>query len=145
MSEEISATKKEQAEMFRQYLTAEGYLPSIDEDGDVVFKSEGTTFLVLPDERDSEFFRMAVPNFWSIEGEDERELVNAACLEVTKTMKVAKVFPVGNDTWAAVEMFASPIQSVQDVFKKCIRSLHHAMYAFRKQMHQMQGKEGDTD
>jgi hypothetical protein len=145
MSEEISAGKRQQAEMFRQFLTAEGYLPTIDEDGDVVFKSEGTTFLVLPDERDSEFFRLAVPNFWSIDDEEERERVMVACVDVTKAIKVAKVFPVENDTWATVEMFVSPIQSVQDVFKKCVRSLHHAMHAFHKEMRGMQVKDGGRE
>ncbi len=145
MSEEISAVKRQQAEMFRQYLSDEGYLPRIDEDGDVIFKSEGTTFLVLPDEQDSEFFRIAVPNFWSIEDEDERERVKVACLEITKSLRVVKLFPVRDDTWAAVEMFVSPIQSVQDVFWKCVRSLHHAVQAFRKQMRQLQEKAGETD
>jgi hypothetical protein len=145
MSDEISAVKKQQAEMFQQYLTAEGYLPTIDEDGDVMFKSEGTTFLIIPDEQDGEFFRLALPNFWSIDDEDERERGKIACLEVAKSLKVVKLFPVGDDTWATVEMFVSPIQSVMDVFWKCVRSLHHAKNAFGKQMRQLQMKEGESE
>jgi hypothetical protein len=150
MSDELSALKKQRAEMFRQYLTAEGYLPTIDEDGDVLFKSEGLSFLIIPDEQDGEFFRLALPNFWSIDDEDERERVKIACLEVAKSLKVVKLYPVGDDTWAAVEMFVSPIQSAMDVFWKCLRSLHHAKHAFGKQMQllqmqKLQMKEGESE
>ena len=145
MSDQPSPVKQRYAEMFRQYLMTEGYRPTVDEDGDVVFKSEGATFLIILDEKDSEFFRLAAPNFWSIEDEEEREQVKAACLEVTKAIKVAKVFPVRDNTWATIEMFVSPIQSVQDVFGKCLRGLHHAMNAFRKEMHSLQGKAGDFE
>lgn len=145
MSDERPELKARQAEIFLQFLRAEGYLPSLDDDGDIVFKSEGTTFLLLVDGKDSEFFRLAIPNFWSIDNEDERERVKAACLEVTRAVKVVKVFPVENDTWATVEMFVSPIQSVQDVFKRCLRCLHHAIQAFHKEMRGLQLNDEDRE
>lgn len=145
MSDERPELKAKQAEIFLQFLRAEGYLPSLDDDGDIVFKSEGTTFLLLVDGKDSEFFRLAIPNFWSIDDEDEREQVKSACLEVTRAVKVVKVFPVENDTWATIEMFVSPIQSVQDVFKRCLRCLHHAMQAFHKEMRGLQLNDDDRD
>lgn len=145
MNDGISQQKREQTELFQQFLVAEGYLPTIDEDGDVVFKSEGMTFLLLLDERDSEFFSLAIPNFWSIDDEGEREQVKTACMEVTKSTKVVKVFPVRDDTWASIEMYASPIQSVQDVFKKCLRNLNYAVAAFHREMRSLKRQESGSD
>lgn len=145
MSEESSSRKLKQAEVFHQFLLAEGYLPTIDEDGDLLFKFEGTTFLWIVDGNDSDFFRLVIPNFWSIGSEEERSRVKTACLEVMKTIKVVKILPMENDTWAAIEMFVSPIQSVQDVFKRCLRCLQHSIQAFHKEMQDLQLKDDEAD
>jgi hypothetical protein len=126
-------------------LRAEGYLPALDDDADIVFNSEGPTFLLLVDGKDSEFFRLTIPNFLSIDDEDKRERVRSACLEVTRAVKVVKVFPVENDTRATVEMFVSPILSAPDVFRRCLRCLHYAMQAFHKEMRGLQLNDEDRD
>jgi hypothetical protein len=53
---------------------------------------------------------------------------------VNKSVKVAKVCIVNDNVWASVEMFASPIQSVHDVFLRCITVLNLAVAEFRREM-----------
>ena len=119
---------------FEQLLKEEGYLPRIDEDGDLVFKSEGKTLFIPADSNDEEFIRISLPNFWSIDSDEEREAVAMACCKVNKSVKVAKVIIVGDTVWASVEMFASPIQSIHDVFLRCITVLNLAVAEFRREM-----------
>ncbi len=80
----------------------------IDEDGDVAFKCEGRTHVILIDPDDDTFFNLALPCFWSIESEQERAKVAQVAQFATAQTKVAKVYPTKDNTIAAVEMFCSP-------------------------------------
>ena len=62
-----------------QLLKEEGYLPKIDDDGDLVFKSEGKFLCIFADSNDQEFVRISLPNFWSIDSEPEREVAMKVC------------------------------------------------------------------
>ena len=127
-------TKQERAEMYRQYLAEEGYSPKIDDDGDVFFKFEGRGHVILVSEKDEEFFSLARPNFWSIESDAERAKVVDAALYATKETKVAKVFPVRDNTWATIEMFFCPPESFKGVFRRSLLALQAAIENFRKKM-----------
>jgi hypothetical protein len=127
-------TKQERAEMYREYLTEEGYAPKIDDDGDVVFKFEGRGYFLAVDEEDEAFFRLVFPNFWSIESDYEREKVASAALRATAMTKVAKVFPVRDDTWASIEMFCSPPEVFKTVFRRSLTALQAGVENFREAM-----------
>lgn len=122
--------------MYRQFLAEEGYVPQIDDDGDVLFKFEGANYFIAVDEDDDQFFRVVLPNFWPIESEEERELVAAAALLATMNVKATKVFPVGDDTWASIEMFCSPPEAFKPVFLRCLRAIQAAVSNFRDAMQQ---------
>ena len=119
---------------FEQLLKEEGYLPKIDEDGDLVFKSEGKTMFIPADSNDEEFLRISLPSFWSIDSDEERQVAAMVCCKVNKTVKVAKVCIINDSVWVSVELFASPIQSVHDVFLRCISVLNLAAAEFRNEM-----------
>jgi hypothetical protein len=129
-------TKQELAEMYRSYLADQGYAPKIDDDGDVIFKCEGRVYFIDVAEKDETFFRLIFPNFWSIESEAERQKVSQAALHATVQTKVAKVFPVGDNTWASIEMFCSPPEAFQPVFRRCLRALQASVENFREKMHE---------
>jgi len=126
-------TEHERAEMYREFLAEEGYVPRLDEDGDVVFKCEGMTFIIVTEE-DEQYFRMVCPNFWSIDSEEELDRVAHAACEVTSRIKVAKVYPVEGNTWAAVEMYCSPPEAVLPVLRRAISTLRHVINAFQSAM-----------
>ncbi|HEY8348147.1 MAG TPA: hypothetical protein VIL07_12900 [Symbiobacteriaceae bacterium] len=123
------------ADMYFDYLKEEGYLPRYDEDGDIVFKAEGVTYLLFASEDDPEYFRLALPAFWRIDDEQERQRVLAAAAQVNAELKVIKIYPVGNNTWASVELlFASPEQ-FKPIFKRALRILRHGAGRFTEIMH----------
>ncbi|MFO1495465.1 MAG: hypothetical protein U1F26_12510 [Lysobacterales bacterium] len=128
-------TREERVAMYMNFLQEEGFMPRVDDDGDVAFKFEGGNYCILVDEHDQEFFRLIFPGFWSIESEEERIKVNYAALQATADTKVAKVFPVRNNTWATIEMFCMPPENFRTVFMRSLRALRSAVDTFRKQMH----------
>ncbi len=129
-------TKQERAEMYRKYLTEEGYAPKIDDDGDVTFKYEGRYYFIAVDQNDEEFFQLVFPNFWPIESDAERDKVAKVALQATAKTKVAKVFPVHDNTWALIEMFCSPPEVFKAVFRRSLSALQASVEHFRQGMHE---------
>ena len=134
----VTMTKPEQAEMYKNYLAEEGYLPKIDSDGDVAFKCEGRTYVIIIDPDDDTFFHLSLPCFWSIASESERARVEQAALYATSRTKVAKVYQVKDNTVAAVEMFCSPPETFKTVFPKALRALQSCVLSFRSKMSEEQ-------
>jgi len=126
--------KEELAALYRDFLDGEGYRPQIDGDGDVAFKHEGGNYVIIIDDDDDEFFRLVYPGFWEIENEPERAKVAQAALHATAQTKVAKVFPVRDNTWASIEMFCSPPETVKTVFRRCLSALRAGVEKFKTAM-----------
>lgn len=122
------------AELFMSYLREEGYVPKLDDDGDIVFKAEGLTLIVFAAEDDQEYFRIVVPNFWSIDNEEERARATHAANRVTAQMKVGKIQLVNDNVWSSVELLIDPIENFDRVFKRSLRILTAAMGEFREAM-----------
>jgi len=129
-----ATSKAERVRIFQEFLRKEGYVPEIDSDGDIVFKREGRTYLIFLSDKDDEFFRIAFPGFWKIESEEERARVERAALRATANTKVAKVFPVGENTWATIELFCESIEAAKPVFARSMNALQHAVSEFVKEM-----------
>lgn len=120
--------------MFASFLREEGYVPRLDNDGDVVFKYQGLTFVLFASENDQEFFRMGLPNFWRIESEDERQQALAAAAVVNAKLKVVKIFPVKDNLWASAEMFIDPIESFTKIFDRTLQLLRTSVFEFKAVM-----------
>ena len=127
-------SKAERIQNFEAFLKEEGYAPILDADGDLVFKCEGRTYLILLEDNDEEFFRIVFPNFWRIESPAEREAVQRAALQATAETKVAKVYPLGDNTWATIEMFCPTVEEAKPVFERSMNALHAAVALFVEEM-----------
>lgn len=117
-------------EMYLQFLKEEGYVPRTDDDGDIIFKVEGGSYLLFAAEDDQEFFRLAFPFFWEIESEEERQRALVAASRVTADMKLAKVYLVEDNVWASVEMLIDPIENFKPVFRRSLDILRHSVHEF---------------
>jgi hypothetical protein len=122
------------AENYMQYLKSEGYVPTIDEDGDVRFKFEGKLYFLSIEEEDETFFKLVFPMFWTIDSEEERARVCDACVHASRQTKVAKVFTVLDNTWAAVELFLPSVDDMPKVFPRSMRALRSAVEEFAGRM-----------
>jgi hypothetical protein len=127
-------SKAERAQMYLEYLRSEGYVPSIDGDGDVVFKYEGRTYYIIVSETDPEYFKLLFPNFWSLESPEEKVKAERSALIATLETKVAKVSPVRENVVATIEMFCSPPESFKNVFPRSISALRSAVQTFVEKM-----------
>ncbi len=122
-------------EVIRQFLATEGYVPTIDEDGDIVFKMEGGNFIVMLSEDDPEYYRIAFPGFYDVpESDTARALMLIACTSVTGKVKCAKVYPVGDTLWAKVEVFMPNVESLLPVLVRYARACRTAARYFYEQI-----------
>ncbi len=121
--------------VYLEWLTAEGYRPEIDEDGDVRFKSEGFLMFVMSS-TDPTYLQLLLPNFWSIDDASERAAAHVSANEVNRNLKVAKVFQneAADDVSATVEMFVSDPREAIPHLARCLRVLATAVAMFRRGM-----------
>ncbi|MDR2144693.1 MAG: YbjN domain-containing protein [Treponema sp.] len=85
-------SKSQLQQMYVSYLTEQGYQPSIDSDGDIIFKVEGGTYYIAVDEDDLQSFRIVFPNFWEIESPSEKVQVRDVANYINRTTKVVKLW-----------------------------------------------------
>ena len=129
---EVNMDKKK----IQAVLAEEGYRPQWIEDRILIFKHEGDTYVVETDDDDALFLRIILPNFWSIESEEEYARVIAACEKATRKIKVAKIFTSqeGKTTWASIEMFIPSVDVFPLILNRCMSALTAALKVFLEAM-----------
>jgi hypothetical protein len=138
-----SGNAKKGAERYLEFLAEEGYRPRIDANGNVAFKCEGRSYVIMIDEKDEMFFYLVYRDFWPIESDEELVRVMDAALAVIADTKVVKLFPMGDtNTWAAIELFCYPPETFTAVFERCLKALRDAVEKFVAKM-QEQPKQTD--
>lgn len=116
------------------YLKEEGFTPKVDDDGDIIFKREGLTYILFVNEDDEEFVRIDLPNVWEIESLGERQMVLAAAAEVNRQVKVAKVVPMGDNVWVSAQLLVDPIENVSKILPRTMNVLSLAVREFSDAM-----------
>ncbi|EMI55715.1 hypothetical protein [Rhodopirellula sallentina] len=130
----VTWTEESLQQSYINFLKQEGYSPRVDEDGDVAFKFEGRTYYLLVSAEDPNLMRLAYPNFWSIENEEERLRAQVAALKATKDTKVAKVFLTEKNTWGIVSLFLADPEAFHPVFPRCLSALRLSVNTFADTM-----------
>lgn len=74
-----------------KYLDARDYSPEFDSDGDIIFKHDDNTFVVIFDRDDDEYFRIIYPNAFTLDSEAEWRSTFLPAVKVNYTTKGAKV------------------------------------------------------
>ncbi len=115
---------------FLDYLIREGFRPGLMADGDIVFHFEGREYFLQWGEGDPELVRIALVNFRPIENEDDGRVVTAAAQEVTRRIKVVKMYVAGDDTWCLVELFLANPEQLTDVFGRALSAMRSALATF---------------
>ena len=111
------------------FLKAEGYVPSIDDDGDINFKKEGDLYYVLLDEKETSPFYLTftlgrkMPEDYDM----NKAKILAFEIEEFKGIKM-KLFKTGIQT--RTEMFFQNINHFNDVFKRSSEIMLWAMNEF---------------
>jgi hypothetical protein len=138
------ASNKDKAalqKMYIDFLKEEGYQPSVDDDGDVVFKSEGKTLFINVLEDDPAYFRLVLANIWPIESENERGQVYIATDFSNAKAKVTKSYVVRDNVWVGIELFLPKPEDFKGVFKRSMSALNNGVAQFVSKMREQQGTD----
>jgi hypothetical protein len=131
---QTTKSKKSLQRMYNSYLTENGYNPRVDSDGDILFTYEGRSYYIFVNENDAEFFRLVLPNIWSIESESERRKVLAAVDEASRKTKVAKAYTMNDNVWISVEAYIPEPENFQHTFRRSLRAMDSARQTFTEYM-----------
>ena len=120
-------------------LQEEGYgNVRTDEDGQLVFQLDGSTYLFSLDNNDPGYIRLLFPNFWSIDSDDERARAMVACNQVTLDCKCASV-SIGSDSVTAEVQLLLPTGGTLDgtYVRRILSMISTAVSYFMEQMSRM--------
>jgi hypothetical protein len=123
-------------EFYKDFLSEEGFRPSIDEDGDVIFKFEGGTYWIRVDENDRDFFQVQYFFGYEIESQEEFHRATAACMDITRQTKVVKIMALEKHSsfLASAEAFYASPEDVKKVFPRILSCIQGGINSFLKAM-----------
>ena len=127
-------TKATLQRLYIDYLTSEGYRPTLDSDGDVTFKRQGGSYFIGVAADDLNFFRVVFPNFWPIESAAERSKVLVAADFSNAKSKVCKVYTTRNNVWAVIELYVASPADFEKVFPRAMSGLDNGVANFARKM-----------
>jgi hypothetical protein len=117
-------------QLYFDFLQTEGYVPTVNEQNDVVFKQEGKTFVISVDEEDDQFLRVIFPNFWSVESGEDLVRALAMANAINARFKVGKIVVVNKQVWAVAEMFIDSSPELAEFVPRILHILRHTADAF---------------
>ena len=124
-------------DLYLKHLHEEGFNPQVDEDGDVIFRCESRTYVLIQDERDPTFVRLLLPNFWAIESEEEHLRALMTANQVNAKMKIVKLVMVRRSVWASIELLIDSPAHFVNVFNRCVQIIPDPTREFRQAMQQL--------
>jgi hypothetical protein len=119
-----------QQTMILEFLKENGFMPKAITENELIFKSEGKTFLIITDDRDTQYLRIVLPNFWSIDSNHEEKLARETALLITKRKKATKIIIEDTIVSAVVEIFLNEPKAFDNIIIRSARVLKSASEEF---------------
>ena len=116
------------------FLAEEGFRPKLDEDGDVYFKYEGATYVVIAGHGDATILTVLLPYFWPLEDAAERTRAMEAAMNAQKSVRIGRVTVLDENVSASVNAYLPDEQSFRAVLLRSIDGLHYLARVFRDHM-----------
>jgi hypothetical protein len=89
--------------IYMAHLRAEGYTPTIDDDGYISFKREGYTYYIYIDSTDPSFLFIQLPTIKTINSDADMIRAADAISYANRRTKVAKAYIAGSpDQWVSI-------------------------------------------
>ena len=126
-------SKKNLQDMYMDYLRAEGYVPSVDKDGDILFKVAGDSYYILVDEDDLQFFQIYMGiNLGKTKLADALHAANYA----TRRSKVAKVYisQDGKSAIIKIELLVNKPEDFKQLFSRSMSIMRTAEENFLSEL-----------
>ena len=105
-----------------QFLKEEGFVPSIDSDGDIKFKKEGRSYYIRVNPKDTSPMFVTISCFFNYEDIITKNRIEKASLELNN-YKVAKIVAFDDMYKVYTEMFVRNSEACLSVFYKLIKQM----------------------
>ena len=133
---------KELRQFCMDHLKEEGYVPKIDDDGDIAFKCEGDKFYIQLDEEDIQFFRMIFLGNWECEDEEEKIRMYKAASDTNRGMKMVKTSIRDDSTvTVAIECLLNNAEYFTINFARWLSAMKSAIETFKEKMSESEEAE----
>lgn len=129
-----------------KFITEEGYSPTVDSDGDIMFKIEGRThFIDVYNEESPQYITFMTSGF-QVGGEDgfDRELSLRAANEVNRKKRTVKLYVTNTSVSVRVEMPFANTESFRRVFYKLISYLETGRESFMEEYSKLSGQASNS-
>ncbi|MGA2383902.1 MAG: hypothetical protein ABSG61_10780 [Gemmatimonadales bacterium] len=119
-----------------EFLTKEGFRPSLAAGGDIRFKYESGHYCIRFAPNDDQYVAVGYPNFWALRSPAETVRALRAANEVSQWIKVAKiiVLEAQNDVWAEAELLIERPEQFEALFGRSLSILKAAVARFAESM-----------
>lgn len=130
---------------FIQYLSSKNLAFQNNVEEQITFKYEDLNYLFVYDSSDSNFFRLLLPNIYSIENkENNKNECNEIVNNFNYTYKVVKaIVTPTNQIWLSVEQFVYSEENIELMFERCIMLLKSTISLIHKTINETIG-DGTT-
>lgn len=118
------------------HLQADGFLASIDDDGDLQFKYEGKHYALCFDADDAAFSKLILPNVWQLDCADDFQRALAAADDINRRLKLVKVYTVRDQLWVSMEIWMEDVAGWRTLLPRAMRATAHALHLLSEQMRQ---------
>jgi len=120
--------------IYEQWLTQNGLIHNIDEDGDLHFKYQMCNFYIINPKQDTQYLQILLPNIWSFDSDEERIMAMQVANELNMNRKVLKVFVTQRDTILSAEMLIDQTPDVEDFMERLLDILIQGRQLFFQEM-----------
>lgn len=117
------------------FLGEEGFRPNLDEDGDVFFKYEGMTYLVITASNEPTVLTLVLPYFWPLEDAAERTRALEAAMVAHRHVRIGRVTVLEDNVSASVNAYLPDEDSFRAVLLSSLDGLKYLFLKFREHMH----------
>lgn len=118
------------------YMTEEGYRPTLNADGEIIFHFEGKVCYLQTDAKDHDALRIVIVNFHPIATEAARAKATTAAQEATASTKVVKIFTLYDDTWCTAELVMPEPERFTEILGRTLSAIRAALRTFEKALAQ---------
>lgn len=117
------------------FLSDEGFRPGVDEDGDVYFKFEGSTYVVITSSDEATVLTLVLPSFWPLDDAAERARALEAAMDAHRHVRIGRVTVLEANVTASVNAYLPDADSFRSVLLTSLEGLKYLSVKFREHMH----------
>ena len=115
----LNTAQKQLRDNILSYIKAEGFQPTIDDDGDIKFKRQGDIYFVIIGEKDTEPMYVTLTKYYSYGTSLTKTKVTLAATEINK-YKMCKLYVLDDSFKLNMELYLKQSSAFTSIFYKLL-------------------------